>query len=577
MNPLQRTLLQALAVACLGVLGWDALRPRTDDPASFPVNAPPSLPPSPQNAGTGATPRFTHLATDRILVRGQRLVVHGRVQGLNPAQPATLSLEGPDGSMATAELQEDGSGGSTFSLQHPCTAPAPGSFSWTLRLDPFGDTAVLGVHVAEADPPRVLLLQDHPTVEGARLHRWLRDARSPVTLRTRVSADRYRVASSHAAAGIQERLDARTLASFDIVVAHAAAIDRLSPEEHQILDHAVKREGIGLLILDSSQPSDFGPGENSPSPAQATSPADATPQPNRERPGKSPLVSPWLRKSAPATYATEGSRETRIELANGFRLESPVAVLTEELRIPPDGLVLARDPQGRPLVAQASLGRGRWAYSIVLDTWRWRQHGHPDDHARFWSALLSAVARPAPAASASWSLAEASQPFFVDHRITLNWSGAPDTRPPPAEIRAHGPPAHPAIPLNLDPLPSEPSQGRATYWPEVPGWHQVRALPTGPTLDFYVQPSQALPGIRAQRGSDTARQPPGPANMPNPVERPSTAAPEPGRWIRLTSFLAFVSSAACLWNRSAGTRVRGLPGPENASRSPSPIGKFPRQ
>ncbi|MGE4182964.1 MAG: hypothetical protein AB7J34_24350, partial [Limisphaerales bacterium] len=328
--------------------------------------------------------------------------------------------------------------------------------------------------------------------------------------------------------------------------------------------------GIGLLIHVSSQPRDFGPDENPPPPAQSASPADTAPQPSRERSGKSPLVSPWLPTGAHEADATAGRRETRIELSDGIHLESPVMVLAAELRIPAAGLVLARDPQGRPLVAQASLGRGRWAYSIVLDTWRWRQHGHPDDHARFWSALLSSIARTktttTTTSQGSWSLSEASQPFFVDHPVTVFWSGAQEIPPPPAEVRAGGARGEPAIPLRLSPLLAEPSLGQAAYWPIHPGWHKIRAIPDGPTLDFYVHPSQALPGVRAQLADDAARRvpalPPASASAPMPgrEDRSSFSAPESRRWIRLTAFLAFVSSAAGLWSRGAGTLVRGRPG-----------------
>ncbi len=567
MSPARRTWLQALAVLSLGVLGWDAFQPRPDFPIPALAPAPaPRTPPDPDPVHAGA-PRITHLSADRVLLPGQRLTVHGRVGGLTPERPATISLEGPDGTMAAVELRDDGSHEAAFALRHPTPVPGPGAFSWKLRLDPSGDPVVLGVRVDEAKPSRVLLLLDHPGAEGARLQRWLGDAGSTVTTRTRISTERHRIAS---APGTRtpvdsDLLDASALASLDLVVAHDAALDRLSPDQQADLDLAIRRDGVGLLVLVSSGTDRVAANEGTHSATPPNAAVVRGPAPDPASDGKKALAWSWLRSDAPSTDPPAGQRETRLQLPDGASLDTPVSVLAAELAVPPAEQTLARDPQGRPIVAWASRGRGRWAGSLVLDSWRWRQHGQGDDYARFWSALISVLSRPPTVSTGAWSLDAASHPVFVDQPLFLIWSGAPDAPPPRAEVRAQGAPDDPAIPLTLDPASSASSEARAVFWPVHPGWHTVRALPDGPTLDIHVQPARALPGVRAQRERDaeprTTRaavtpRTSGPTPLPAGTSRP---------WIRLAALLLFVFGAARLWSNDAAPRLR--PGPRE---SPGP-------
>lgn len=558
MSPIRLKLFQGLAAVSLAVLGWDAFRPLPDSPVSVPANAPAGArPPLPETVHS-KSPQFTHLTADRILTPGQRLTVRGKVRDLTPASPTTISLEGPDGTLASVELRDDGTHEAVFTLQHPTPAIAPGAFSWKLRLQASEEPILLGVHVGDVDRPRVLLLQDHPSVEGARLQRWLTEAGSSWTTRTRVSAERYRAAASDGNAVHLERLEAPALASFDIVVAHASALDRLSPEEHAILDVAIRRDGIGLLVLGLQESSHDAPNDKPQPSTPLADPVARGPSPAGTSLGSSPLVSPWIRPPSPSTNASVGLRETRVILFNGLHLESPVSVLGAELVVPPAGQALAQDPQGRPLVAGTSHGRGRWACSIVLDSWRWRQHGQGDDYARFWSTLLSALSRPMTASGDAWSVGNASLPVFVDQPISLVWSGGPASPTPAAEVQAHGAPEAPAIPVSLNHHPSEPTQGRAVYWPIHSGWHTVRAQPAGPAFNFYVQPPQALPGVQAQQESNAVQRSSDTPATPQMIVPAPTSASWSRPMTRLTTFLLFVFSAASLWINTSGTQFRRL-------------------
>jgi hypothetical protein len=144
-----------------------------------------------------------------------------------------------------------------------------------------------------------------------------------------------------------------------------------------------------------------------------------------------------------------------------------------------------------------------------------------------------------------------SLPVFVDQPLSLVWSGAPETPPPSAEVRAHGATDEPSVALNLNQDPVEPSQARVVFWPMHPGWHSVRALPAGPTFDFYVQPSQALPGVRSQQRQDATQRTLG-LTANNPAVQPTIESASGHRpWTRWMSFLAFIFSVACLWTQRA--------------------------
>jgi hypothetical protein len=208
--------------------------------------------------------------------------------------------------------------------------------------------------------------------------------------------------------------------------------------------------------------------------------------------GNSPLVWPWLRSSSPSVPTfPAGPRETRVHLFDGVRLDSPSPCSRRNSWFRPAD---RHSPRIRR-AARSWPARFRWAWTMgVLDrSWI------PGDGANTGEAtttrasgppLLSALARPLPASSGAWSMAERPRfPSSWINPISLVWSGAPDTPLPDrgGPVARHAR-TEPAIPLSLNRSPLEPSKGRAAFWPEHPGWHTVRALPAGPTFDFHVQP-----------------------------------------------------------------------------------------
>lgn len=565
MNRRRDQVLLALAVLSLGILGWDAFQPQPDVPSAAPANDAGGSPRAEGLAQAHGPPQFVHLFADRLLRPGQRLTVRGRVRDLPTNTPVTVSLEGPDGSMASAELRGDASHEARFTVQYPAPALASGLFRWKLQLNSTDDSVALGVRVVDSIQPRVLLLLDHPSIEGSRLQRWLTQAGSTVRTRTRVSAERYRVSTPVGAPEDREveQGEALSFGSVDVVVAQAAALDRLLPAESESLDLAMRQDGLGLLAFDPvaavrGEANDAGQPSSRPIQGEfavdSSAGAGSTP--------KRPLTSPWVVRFKPSVDPSDRTRETRIRLFDGTVMDAPVSVLAAELVVPPGGQIMVTDPQDRPLVASWGQGRGRWVLSLVVDSWRWRQHGQGNDYAHFWSTLISAVARPAPQSSGEWSVGDPSLPSFVNQPVSLVWLGEPDVPLPEVEVRSLEVPDAPPIPLSLSREPQEPSRARSVFWPVHSGWHSVRALPAGPTFEFDVQPSTALPAVQAQRRQDADRR----ISETRAAEEPrdswqarSSSSSLRGR-VRVSAFVLFVISAAGLWSLPRRPRVGAVHG-----------------
>jgi hypothetical protein len=555
MNVVLHRVLLAIATLSLGVLGWHAFQDRPDLPNPEADRARVSASATAPDRGSTSVPRFLHLTSERSLAPGERLTVRGRVGNLPPEQAATVSLEGPDGAIASVEIRGDSHREAGFTLPHPTAGVAPGRFRWSLRLNADDDSAVLGVRVEEPNRPRVLLLLDHPDVEGARLQRWLTESGTPVTTRTRVSAERYRVSASpeDSVPADWQPLDAAWLSRWDVVVAHAAALDRLSRNERDALDRAIGQDGLGVLVM--GPPGLVREVANETNALSAATSGRGAIEERADAPAETardPLVSPWVLVPSTSMDTSETSREARIRLGDGRLMNAPVSVLAMNLQVPEGSRIEATDTRGRPLVAWCAHGRGRWARSLILGSWRWRQHGEGADYAHYWAGLLGRVARPGSGSTGGWSVAQPSLPNFVDQPVTLTWSGAANIPVPLAEVRAVEVPGEPVFPLYLSRAERDSAGARSVFWPVHPGWHSVRALPSGAVMDFYVQPAKALLGVQAQRQLDAEAR----RSDASVTQQPLESAQRPSGWgwfIQGIAFLMFVVSAGGLWAMSATT------------------------
>jgi hypothetical protein len=462
-------------------------------------------------------PELVSVSAPREITVGQRLQIQGRIRGVRSGEELTLLLEGPEGSKRTTTLPAATDEEVAFQITAESAAIAPGAFEWKLRLGPKADSLIFGVVVTPPHHPRTLILQSSPTVEGGRLQRWLTESETPVLMRTRVSAEHHRFSSANGSTGEFDRIDSAVLAKFDVVIACDSALAELSEMERVELEAAIRDTGLGLLVIGD-------PG------------------------GKSPGApfTPWQLRSSAGTDQTDDRRVSRVRLLDGTELVEPAAVLPAEFVSLQSARWLARDPQDRALVAAFPRGRGWLARSLVADTWRWLQSGHPELFATFWSHVLSAVAR-SRTSEGQWTLDHDSGPIFDRAPLKLIWSCAADGALPPAQIRSVGDTNDSSVPVELIRDDTESTVARAVFYPSRAGWHEARILPRGPAFAFHVQSKDGLQELQAERHRNaTARLA---ANVSESPSRPgsgndqsSSRALSPWLWLAL-----FVGSVSALW------------------------------
>lgn len=438
-------------------------------------------------------PQLTALSVPTTLAVGDALRVQGRVAGLPSGRATALVLEAPDRSRQTVELHGDDRGEVSFSLTS-APAAAAGRLEWTLRLGATGAPVTLGVDVVPPRLPRVLLLLGSPAPEGARLQRWLAERGARVASRTRVSAEHRRFAAAHGAPTSFEAVDATLLREFDVVIATDDALADLAAAERTALADSVAQRGLGTLLL----------GE------PPATPADR-------------IFSPWPPASEPTTTTPSANddpdtRLVRLRLVDGSELAEPVAAPRVALAVLPLSRVLARDTQDRVVSAAVRHGRGWIARSLALDTWRWQQAGHPETYARFWSALLSALAAPA---AGQWQPPPAHAPRFAGAPLPLAWVGPAASAPRSVRIVPHG---GGPIELPLAPDPTDADRLTALFYPPQPGWYELRDS-AGAGFAFHVEPADALPGLQAQARRDATATLVNANTSTRPTAAPSSASP----------------------------------------------------
>lgn len=457
----------------------------------------------------------------RSLRLGQALTVRGTVRGLGTGA-GTLDLLDPAGVASTVEVAADGS----FAVA--AVPRIAGRLRYRLRFTPApkdGGTEAIGteavsesiVDVSVAPPklPKVLWLASAPSFETRYLGTWLADQGGALGVRTAISRDRYRFARfnfdrENLPDDDLARLDSRLLDRFDVAVADARFLGGLSRRATQTLTAAVAR-GLGLLVLpDSSAESVFG----------------------------------WRLEAAtldlrPDDDLDDDSIQVRIDWgAEG--VSAPIAIPSWRLMDDDRARPLASDAFGRVLAASRPLGEGQVGISLLDRSYRFVLEGEADDHRRWWSRLLSGLARPESAPE----IMPPSTPILVDRPLTVDVILPRDANPdlegelPARWVAPDGQARDLAWRQDL----LDPMRFEATLWPDTIGWHRIEVA--GAALDIDVQSADAWSDWQRGRRREATRRLAS-REVVN-VELPSRqGASKPA--LRLPLFLLALLGAAILW------------------------------
>ncbi|MBX9882454.1 MAG: hypothetical protein K2X73_10835 [Sphingomonas sp.] len=192
---------------------------------------------------------------------------------------------------------------------------------------------------------------------------------------------------------------------------------------------------------------------------------------------------------------------------------------------------IARAADDAVLAAWRPLGIGRVAIVSLTDSYAWVQTGDPARHARFWSDIAAAVARPGSATADPPAIGQ------VGTRVALCGLISGTARVVPPE----GAP----VPVLRDRATGTRSCGG--YWPRSSGWHHLDRGEE-PAIAFFVRPAGSLVSASAAERGDATRalaalgdREPARADTPATVASAALAVP---RWLW---FLGWMVAAASLW------------------------------
>lgn len=356
------------------------------------------------------------------------------------------------------------------------TARAPGLATFTLRLrgrdkGTVSDTPV-PLRTLEERPVRALLI-GAPSPETKYLRRWAED--SGIALKSRLDAG-----GGVDLGGDGVRIDAASLADSDIVIIDDRALMALGGGGRATLARAVAG-GLGVVVVMTG-------------PATASA-RDAWRSLGFASEGGGEIAPVALAPLAADAEALAAQRGPPLpDAADDLNtLEDPVPELGRwALRTGPEVVPVVTDAEGALIAGWQQRGQGRVALWTLAGSFALVLGGQQDRYAQWWSAALSAVARPD-------AVFRPDVPALLQagERATICGiaPGARVVAPDKAEVA-----------LAID--PGAGPRGCAAYWPLAPGEHRiVQAGREGEqAFAFPVFPETAFTSIRAaETGRATAR------------------------------------------------------------------------
>lgn len=460
--------------------------------------------------GTGLVPRDVEAARG-LVVRFRPGPLPAGVLDLAPPAPtapgSTFTLGATIAGIADARAELIDPAGRVTDMGTPDadgivrltgTARGAGTADFLLRLragQHVVEEARVPVIVTDAAPPRLLILAGAPGAEVKYLRRWATDAGFAVA--TRISAGGGVTLGDGPVS-----LDGASLRRFDAVLVDDRGWATLGVGRAAVL--GAVRDGLGLILR---------PG----------GPLDGATRAQWQALGfalrGSNDLAPLALPPAPAA-AIARTRRGIAEADRPDDMALPDEVLPDVSRLAAvpsgrDTVTLLRDGGGTAIAAWRASGLGRIALFTAIDSYALTLTGNQPLHDQWWRALLAAVVRPAPAASAVAGI------YWAGERMTLC-----DLTPP---ARVTGPDGRPARLIV--------AHGCAGYWPAAPGWHLL-ADARG-ARPFHVQPAAALPAMRTARDRDATRLLQG--------DTPANGAGEPVPGPSWPWWLGWLIASALLW------------------------------
>lgn len=425
---------------------------------------------------------------------GTALTVQGFYRNGGP-RPVKLVLRAFGNSLDSAMIA---AGGSAFELTAMPKPMGKAVFSLvsisgtdTISADP------VPVTIETPEPLRVLMLSEAPDFEYRFLKDWLAENGYGVTVRTRITGDKFDVRFTGPGPSEMERITPAALAGYDLVLAGHRELAALRRDELGALESAVER-GMGLVVRTDTA-------------MEKTFYARHFPVRPVSRPEQAPL------------FRLAGERKTE------FRLDDPAV-----LQIRPAGGTRPHltDTKNHIVVSSRLFGRGYVLVSALQPTYPLVLQGRTAAYGALWSSILSSAAarKTEPLQRISPLLPRSGEP------AELETSASPERLP---RISVSGTLLVPEQSMNLY------DRWKTVYWPEEPGWVPIQTE-GAPPASFYVYPDNAWRTVRLTGRLNETRRHASPETG-GPVHREEvrmSEQPVPKTWL----FAIFLISCGFLWH-----------------------------
>lgn len=305
------------------------------------------------------------------------------------------------------------------------TPKAPGQFMYSLtEKDSAGNvqTERVPIDVKNSRALSILFLSDYPTAEIRFLKNYLETQQHKLTLRYRITRDRYRTEFINTQRSAINRITTTTLQPYDLVITDASSLVALSAAEVEALTEATSR-GLGVMAL-----------LDDPAPAQK-------------------LLNVLHAKSSRIK-----SDSARISL-NRQRIKLPAVPM--ELSFASAVSAIHREAGGRIVSGYTSHGLGKTGFQLFTNTFSLQLSGQHDAYATLWSRAITEMARKEQRA--------------YDLTLLTPFPVYPDE---PITFRVVSNAEKPIVTLDAEEIPiQEDLQVKNVWygkiWAGQPGWHSL--------------------------------------------------------------------------------------------------------
>lgn len=296
---------------------------------------------------------FTGINTNKTYTVNQR----GEIKGIvKLSRDYTITLTGPGAAEDSVHISAKNKNSLPFSLTF--TPKVPGLYLYTLTAsDSSGKihyTEQVPVQVKEQKPLSILFLSDYPTAEIRFLKNFLEPKSHKLTLRYKISKDKYRTEFINTPQKSMARLNENLLQNFDLVITDASSLISLTVAETRALKEAMK-DGLGVLTL---------------------------------------INTSTLAKQAGdflALKLTKVKNDSAQLLINKQRLKIPATPVS--ISSGRNFFSIRQEPSGRIVSGYYQNGLGKSGVQLLTNTFSLVLAGEQEIYAEIWSPLIEAVAR----------------------------------------------------------------------------------------------------------------------------------------------------------------------------------------